>query len=64
MELGYACSICDDQKKFLYASLLLIALASFAFAFAVDLNGTWKGNLASPNGDLETTMVLTLTAKN
>ena len=44
------------KTNFLYASLLLIALASFAFA--IDLNGTWKGSLASPNGDLETTMVL------
>ena len=44
------------KRNLLYASLLLIALASFAFA--VDLNGTWKGSLASPNGDLETTMVL------
>ncbi len=35
--------------------LLLLALASAAFA--LDLNGKWKGNLASPNGDLETTMV-------
>ena len=26
-------------------------------AFSLDLNGKWKGNLASPNGDLETTMV-------
>jgi hypothetical protein len=37
------------------ALLLLLALASAAFA--LDLNGKWKGNLASPNGDLETTMV-------
>jgi len=34
---------------------LLIALASVAFA--LDVKGKWKGNLASPNGDLETTMV-------
>ncbi len=38
------------------ALFLLIAFASVAFA--LDVNGKWKGNLASPNGDLETTMVL------
>jgi hypothetical protein len=38
------------------ALLLMIALASAA-AFALDINGKWKGTLASPNGDLETTMV-------
>jgi hypothetical protein len=37
------------------ALFLLIALASAAFA--LDIDGKWKGNLASPNGDLETTMV-------
>ena len=43
-------------KKTLSAALvLLIALASTAFA--LDIKGKWKGNLASPNGDLETTMV-------
>jgi hypothetical protein len=43
------------KRKSLYALLLLIALASSAFA--LDLNGKWKGSLGSPNGDLETTMV-------
>src|SRR5437764_2983457 len=37
------------------ALFLLIALASAALA--LDINGKWKGNLASPNGELETTMV-------
>ena len=50
-------------KKTLSAALfLLIALASAAFA--LDINGKWKGNLASPNGDLETTMVFKETAKS
>lgn len=44
------------KKVFSAALFLLIALASAAFA--LDINGKWKGNLASPNGDLETTMVL------
>ncbi len=43
------------NRNSLHALLLLIALASAAFA--LDLNGKWKGSLASPNGDLETTMV-------
>src|SRR4051812_1564599 len=43
-------------KKILSVTLfLLIALASTASA--LDINGKWKGNLASSNGDLETTMV-------
>ncbi len=43
-------------KKTISAVLfLLIAFASAAFA--LDIDGKWKGNLASPNGDLETTMV-------
>ena len=43
-------------KKTISAALfLLIAFASAAFA--LDIDGKWKGNLASPNGDLETTMV-------
>ena len=43
------------KKTISAALLLLISLASAAFA--LDINGKWKGNLASPNGDLETTMV-------
>ena len=43
------------KRTFSAALFLLIALASAAFA--LDINGKWKGNLASPNGDLETTMV-------
>jgi hypothetical protein len=43
------------RKTFSAALLLLIALASAAFA--LDIDGKWKGNLASANGDLETTMV-------
>src|SRR5947199_9319087 len=46
-------------KKTISAALfLLIALASAAFA--LDINGKWKGSLASPNGDLETTMAFTV----
>lgn len=37
------------------ASILLIALASAAFA--LDLNGKWKGTLTTPNGDIDTDMV-------
>jgi hypothetical protein len=37
-----------------FALFLSIALASAAFA--LDINGTWKGSLSSPNGELETTM--------
>lgn len=36
------------------ALFLFIALASAAFA--LDIGGKWKGTLASPNGDVETTM--------
>ncbi len=43
------------KKSFSAALFLLLALA--AAAFALDINGQWKGSLASPNGDLETTMV-------
>jgi hypothetical protein len=43
------------NRTFSAALFLLIAPASVAFA--LDINGKWKGNLASPNGDLETTMV-------
>lgn len=46
------------KKIFSAALFLLIALASAAFA--LDINGKWKGSLASPNGDLETTMVFKL----
>ena len=43
-------------KKTISAALFLwIAFASAAFALAID--GKWKGSLASPNGDLETTVV-------
>jgi hypothetical protein len=43
-------------KRILAAALLLlIALATAAFA--LDINGKWKGSLASPNGELETTLV-------
>ena len=44
------------MRRFFCALVLLIALAPAVFA--LDINGKWKGNLASPNGDLETTMVL------
>lgn len=44
------------KRNLFGALLILIALASAAFA--LDLNGKWKGNLSSPNGELETTMVL------
>jgi hypothetical protein len=43
-------------KKSLSAALFLLIAVSSA-AFALEINGKWKGNLASPNGDLETTMV-------
>ena len=43
------------KRTFSAALFLLIALASAAFA--LDITGKWKGTLASPNGDLETTMV-------
>ena len=43
------------KKTISVALFLLIALASTVSA--LDINGKWKGNLASPNGDLETTMV-------
>ncbi len=42
------------KKTLSIALFLLIALATAAFAR--DINGKWKGSLASPNGDLETTM--------
>ncbi len=39
----------------LRALLMLAVLA--APAFALDMNGKWKGTLTTPNGDLEVTMV-------
>ncbi len=47
--------IAMTKRSFSGALFLLTALASAAFA--LDINGKWKGNLASPNGELETTMV-------
>jgi hypothetical protein len=41
--------------KLLLASILLAAFASSAFA--LDMNGKWKGTMTTPNGDLEVTMV-------
>ena len=43
------------KKSISSAFFLLIAFVSTAFA--LNINGNWKGNLASPNGDLETTIV-------
>jgi hypothetical protein len=43
------------KRALLLASILLMALATAAFA--LDLNGKWKGTLSSPNGDLDTSMV-------
>jgi hypothetical protein len=43
------------KRALLFATLLLTAFVSAAFA--LDVNGKWKGSLASPNGELETTMV-------
>ncbi len=42
------------KKTLSIALFLLIAFATAAFA--LDINGKWKGSLASPNGDVETTM--------
>ena len=47
--------IAMTKRNFSGALFMLLTLASAAFA--LDINGKWKGNLASPNGDLETTMV-------
>jgi hypothetical protein len=43
------------KRALTLASVLLIALASAAFA--LDLNGKWKGTLTTPNGDIDTDMV-------
>lgn len=48
-------AIAMTKQNFFSYLLLLVVLASAAFA--LDLNGKWKGSLASPNGDLETNMV-------
>jgi hypothetical protein len=42
------------HRALLLASILL-ALASSLLA--LDMNGKWKGNMTTPNGDLEVTMV-------
>ena len=56
MEFKICCIHIAMTKRCLTGALLLLmTLASVAFA--LDINGKWKGNLASPNGDLETTMV-------
>lgn len=39
------------RRALLFASIVFFTLASAAFA--LDLNGKWKGNLSTPNGDLE-----------
>jgi hypothetical protein len=36
---------------------ILVTLALAASMFAADLNGKWKGDLKSQNGDLDTTIV-------
>lgn len=43
-------------RKTLSAALFLLLTLAYT-AFALDVNGKWKGNLSSPNGDVETTMV-------
>jgi hypothetical protein len=44
------------MPRILSFAAVLLTLA--ACLFAADLNGRWKGNLKSRNGDLETNMVL------
>jgi hypothetical protein len=39
------------------ATTLLLLVSMTSAAFALEIQGKWKGNLASANGDLETTMV-------
>lgn len=41
------------KQALILVSILFLAAVS---ALAADLSGKWKGNLKSPNGDLETTM--------
>jgi hypothetical protein len=43
------------RRALTIASILLLALASAAFA--LDVNGKWKGTLTTPNGDIDTDMV-------
>jgi hypothetical protein len=43
------------RRALTLASILLIAFTSAAFA--LDLNGKWKGTLTTPNGDIDTDMV-------
>lgn len=42
-------------RALLLASLFLASLATAAFA--LDMNGKWKGIMTTPNGDLDVTMV-------
>jgi len=43
------------RRTLIFATLLTFVFA--AAALAADLNGNWKGDLKSPNGDIDTTFV-------
>ena len=45
------------MTKKTFAAMLFLLISMASAAFAIEVQGKWKGNLASANGDLETTMV-------